>query len=625
VIESCNLWIFNVGNGCRFTSIEPQSPAKTGMGEMIMKRFFVLLPFVICIKFVFCYQLIAQPIPPVQSHFFEGNAIKGTTTPVTPGKIIDTIASSNWKATTKINANKGKFEPKASHPGNTTAWRIMDPVYDTTEEKALFTSIIMNPPSTNVPPAKQYETFFQGKFKKVVSDGKGVFRPVPTSEWQVDLELEDSDSNKPFVGILGDTHAIEDSRSFIVNNNAVNDHISIRFACNRPQGTGEAIKVRFKISWANTSKLGLHWKDFHSVTTQASSRDNIFYPSGVVSAITNDTYEIDIPAGEQCSEIFSMSAVADGNYFAQSVGLKTDAYFMEKTSISVIRNTTENKYMPGDFETTVLNGTGQYAQGTMQLTVIDGVTRFGSSNEDSDFEDHNSDGIDINDVQQGSIGDCYFAVVLMALADKNPGLLQQLIIENSNHTLFTVNAYTETGASDPYVFDLSAEDPSNQIFLNGDFALRITGDYARINLPLLAGRLEIWPQLCERAWVRKCGSPLNTVGGNAAAPWKFLTNKTVTLVSCTGKTNDEVFDMLVAGTNSNNFCGIYIGTKNIMSDHIANEYNRYGFMAKHAYYVSSVLPTDSTIFLQNPWRRNNVKLSKSDLVEAIEIFFILTK
>ena len=46
-----------------------------------------------------------------------------------------------------------------------------------------------------------------------------------------------------------------------------------------------------------------------------------------------------------------------------------------------------------------------------------------------------------NDINQGSIGDCYFLAALAGVAKTNPGLLRKAITQNSDGT-FTVRLYT---------------------------------------------------------------------------------------------------------------------------------------------------------------------------------------
>jgi hypothetical protein len=422
------------------------------------------------------------------------------------------------------------------------------------------------------------------------------------------------------VGVVGDSQAVEGSL----------DVITIIFFAKRENDNGAALKVRFKINWASSSKNGIHWDDFVPNIGNNSTSINIFNPSGVVSQVsgTTDTYEIDIPANSNHSPSIILAAKDDGNYFAQVGLFKTDVNFIEKTTVTVVKNVgSDDKYVPGTFDPPVNpNLPAQKARETMELTVIDAVTRFGGQNDNSSLAD--GDNIDLNDIIQGQIGNCYYAVLLMALADKNSVHLQNRTLEENNSTKFTVKAYNAAGADELYVFDMQLSGFDNQIFLNSDFALKITGDYARTNNinPWAYGRLEIWPQLYERSWVKKCGSPLSTNFGSATVAvqaWWFLTGKACNIVGAksAGKNSNTILAEMDAALNASNSCGLWVGVANV-SPEITNICGN--IPTPHVYYVRNI-SSDDFIRLINPWGHTHVKVPKIYLSKVIEEFIPLTK
>jgi hypothetical protein len=424
------------------------------------------------------------------------------------------------------------------------------------------------------------------------------------------------------VGVVGDSQSVEGSF----------DVITILFFAKRENGTGVALKVRFKINWASSSKNGIHWDDFVPNTGTNSTSINIFNPPGVVSQVsgTTDTYEIDIPANSNQSSLISLGAKDAGNYFAQVGSFKTDVNFIEKATMTVVKNVGSNdKYVPDTFDPPAIpNLPAQKAREIMELIVIDAVTRFGGQNDNSSLAD-GSDNIDLNDIIQGQIGNCYYAVLLMALADKNSVHLQNRTLEENNSTKFTVKAYNATGTDELYVFDMQLPGLDNQIFLNSDFALKITGDYVRTNNinPWAHGRLEIWPQLYERSWVKKCGSPLSTNFGGATVAvqaWCFLTSKACNIVGAksAGKNSNTILAEMNAALNTSNSCGLWIGVANVPTT-ITNICG--GIPAPHVYYVKNISSNQDFITLINPWGHSHVDLPKIYLSEVVEEFIPLTK
>jgi hypothetical protein len=109
--------------------------------------------------------------------------------------------------------------------------------------------------------------------------------------------------------------------------------------------------------------------------------------------------------------------------------------------------------------------------------------------------------IDVDDVTQGYIGNCYFMSSLSAMAE-NPQLICQLfkefkVAKNSN--------YYEVGVN-----------------INGKWKIVIVDDYfpchAKTNKPIFAKSrdAEIWVLILEKVWAKVNGGYLNTIGGSAS-------------------------------------------------------------------------------------------------------------
>ncbi|MEJ7735676.1 MAG: C2 family cysteine protease, partial [Polyangiaceae bacterium] len=126
-----------------------------------------------------------------------------------------------------------------------------------------------------------------------------------------------------------------------------------------------------------------------------------------------------------------------------------------------------------------------------------------------------------NDVGQGQIGDCYLISAMAAVANRNPQLIQDAVVANSDGS-YTVTFYERAAWYNP--FD-SGYHPVQ---------IRVTGDFPAVNgNPVFAqpgdgtgaGR-ELWPMIVEKAYAQwQGGYDRIGTGGTAGGPMSALTGR----------------------------------------------------------------------------------------------------
>ena len=117
-----------------------------------------------------------------------------------------------------------------------------------------------------------------------------------------------------------------------------------------------------------------------------------------------------------------------------------------------------------------------------------------------------SSGINMNDVRQGSLGDCYFMAVLASIARVNPQHLRDMIEDHGDGT------YTVTFTVPGVIWDGSEEVTVDSKFWmsGGNPVYSKTGDSSTADGP------ELWVMIIEKAWAKKHGGYGNITGGSVS-------------------------------------------------------------------------------------------------------------
>ena len=184
--------------------------------------------------------------------------------------------------------------------------------------------------------------------------------------------------------------------------------------------------------------------------------------------------------------------------------------------------------------------------------------------------------IEFNDVQQGSLGDCYFLSSITALTE-----YPYLIKEKFRTKSFNEEGYYEI------IF-----------FIDGEWQIVFLDDYLPYNTRTrnfafaLPHNNELWAILLEKAWAKLNGGYSNIVGGIVSEPVSALTGFPTEYLS--HKNNDEldIYEKIEEGDKE--------GT--IMSSASKNSYEveKRGLIPSHAY----------TLISAKKWKERNIYLIK---------------
>jgi hypothetical protein len=109
--------------------------------------------------------------------------------------------------------------------------------------------------------------------------------------------------------------------------------------------------------------------------------------------------------------------------------------------------------------------------------------------------------VDINDVQQGQVGDCYFVAVLAAIARVQPDFIKSMVKDHGDGT-FTVTFHTKQGFS-----GLFGSRSNQTVTVDSKFWTDGKGNpvYAKKG-DSDGGKPELWVMVIEKAWAKLQGS-----------------------------------------------------------------------------------------------------------------------
>ncbi|OFW03938.1 MAG: hypothetical protein A3H96_15965 [Acidobacteria bacterium RIFCSPLOWO2_02_FULL_67_36] len=220
-----------------------------------------------------------------------------------------------------------------------------------------------------------------------------------------------------------------------------------------------------------------------------------------------------------------------------------------------------------------------------------------------------------NDVEQGGIGDCYLMAGLMAVANQNPGLINDAITDNGDGT-YKVRLYVRDffGRLKPVYETVDANFPT----YNGQSVFAQSGDTA-------GGKAELWPMLIEKAYAQNQGGYSDIEGGFAGDAVELLTGKPADHYS--GGQKDLTAEWLAAQQQKG--ATITLGSlpkskaaKNPLYSSSRPENQR--LFAGHAYVVSAVDPKTGMVTIQNPWGWDqfSMTISWKDFQSAFEDVYV---
>jgi len=220
-------------------------------------------------------------------------------------------------------------------------------------------------------------------------------------------------------------------------------------------------------------------------------------------------------------------------------------------------------------------------------------------------DDTSENGFDVTDIDQGSLGDCYFLAALGAVAASNPEILENLISGPKDDGSYDVTLYIDGGlfrGRNATVINVFPSFPTNG-----------SGDPVYASLPGGTGEgKEIWPLLFEKAWAKHNGGYDEIEGGRVNEALEMITNKDTKVQNTRGMSESEILttlnDALTSGSpvaaDSHNF------EKADKKKQEAAETDN--VVGAHTYIVTAVDVKGDSISLRNPWGHSHLTLNAAD-------------
>ena len=216
---------------------------------------------------------------------------------------------------------------------------------------------------------------------------------------------------------------------------------------------------------------------------------------------------------------------------------------------------------------------------------------------------NDADDVELNDVNQGQVGDCFILAALGAIAKQHPEKIKQIITDNGDGS-FNVKIY-KPDLSGNYVGTTQKVDGK----LVGDGHAKY-GDMAKTNGK---EQKEAWTVLIEKAYIQANGSYSEAnKGGSARNVLTAITGKEA--ITKKDYKPEELVGLLTSGkavvmSTPENLDGLNGQTKNKFQ-------NTYKLVTQHAYVLSEVKKDDKgrdIAVLYNPWGTQHAEVPLSDI------------
>ena len=202
-----------------------------------------------------------------------------------------------------------------------------------------------------------------------------------------------------------------------------------------------------------------------------------------------------------------------------------------------------------------------------------------------------SDGIDSNDVGQGSLGDCYFLAALSSVARQHPDVIWDAIKDNGDGTYTVV--FHQDGK--PVYVTVDSEFPVSQ-----DAHGNAT------NTPVYAGTgsqsNELWPMIMEKAYAQLSGNSYPKIeGGWPGDAVELITGKPMQKLDLGAATPEQMRTSLQDLQNRLN-SGEYLtaATRDVGWFEDKSKWPS-NVVPLHAYSIERVDVAQGLIYLRNPW------------------------
>jgi pyrrolidone-carboxylate peptidase len=197
--------------------------------------------------------------------------------------------------------------------------------------------------------------------------------------------------------------------------------------------------------------------------------------------------------------------------------------------------------------------------------------------------------VDISDVQQGYLGDCYFMALLAAIATVRPEAIEEMVKPNNDGS-FTVSFFGPDGKRVEQIVQ-----PTFPSYNSGNPTYAQYGDQGNVY-----GK-ELWPMLIEKAWMQANGSWLGIEGSKSSTKEHALamTGNTHESYSLPGKLSDEALFNRLSQHFVNKQPVTFFSLKGETTES-KKKSMKSGVIINHTYALWNVTPASKTVNLYNP-------------------------
>lgn len=302
-----------------------------------------------------------------------------------------------------------------------------------------------------------------------------------------DTAIVEINLNKQMVVVTGDTQGTE-----------TGDPIRLEVVRLAKDVTA-ALSVTIEVEWVSASRT-----DLQDATLLLPA---IVYAPGA----TKEWRTVTIPAG---ADRFTLP-----NLLPQAIaGVQGRRAFY----VSIVPSTGGDYVLPPSNTSFYMGSLKPGFKGAEYVTceIYDGITPFVRGMADGRLSD-------VNDIRQGSVGDCWYLAALGEMAVRKPDELEDMIQPNADGT-YTIKLYDSVGAV--------ASEEIVTLSLDFDIAQAKVGDDVDA-----AGNREVWPILFEKAYRQHFGFNDLHGGGTATKGWQKVTGQPATTLY----TNDFATDAVL--------------------------------------------------------------------------------
>ena len=428
---------------------------------------------------------------------------------------------------------------------------------------------------------------------------------------------------------IGNGTAVASTTKYWLSNNTTLDSSDIALGSAAIAGLSAGgtqtsnLTFAYNSSWGTGTKYVLFQADSGSTVSESNETNNIAFASIFVTpAPTGDWFSQNIQDVElrtiarskftdgklDRNEMISIFKDAeDGNTISNTElldlrNLVTNASYL---GIADYVKVLSNKLVNGDVANTK-SGIGNLSANSTasQMTSLIGKWFLGSDRPDTSYTYQYAsgslfqNGVSYQDVNQGSVGNCYFLAGLAATAFRTPSTIQNMFIDNGDNT-YTVRFYNN-GVADYVTVDRYLPTTSWGTFI---YAHQSTSDWGKYN----SVTNELWVALAEKAYAQLnesgwIGQDNTNSYAGISGGWEGAAIKQITGLNTTYKSLN--FDSMVTAFTSGKF--MTVGSKD--SGVAAN------VAANHAYTVVGYNSSTQKFKLFNPWGVDNGS-SKSGILE----------